>query len=406
MNKHSILFKINILFAIAFIALLLMTFAAIQHESRERHHYMFDRLSQIIKVHPVKAWDQHDERLITLAGSHGLSIVSDPERAEVLSREKHFGPPGMDPDLAPPLRPLRDGQYQYLYYHDQTIDILFKENKASQQSFPLVPTILFAILLLLISMYIMLRKSLRPIQALRTQIQAYGEGKAIMPITDEKQDEISSLYREFYKSIEKVQRLTDTRRLFLRNIMHELNTPVAKGKIIIAMMEDINRPILENIFERLELLVKELAHVERLSSGNHDLLIRPYRIIDIIDHAKDMLFYDDDLQNDIDDETIECDLEMMSLVFKNLIDNSLKYGKDPSISYEEKSVLFTSNGDPLKYDLDYYTEPFVKGVEYETLSKGLGLGLYIVKDILIRQGYALSYSYHLGKNIFKITKVK
>lgn len=50
----------------------------------------------------------------------------------------------------------------------------------------------------------------------------------------------------------KIQTLQDSRKLFLRNIMHELKTPITKGKLITDLMEDTkNQERLKRIFRDL-----------------------------------------------------------------------------------------------------------------------------------------------------------
>lgn len=404
MNRHSILFKVNIIFAIAFIAVFLIAMASLHFESKHKHHEMFDSLSKIIKVLPTIAWDLEPDRLRILAASHGMSIIDTTERADILSQAEHRGPPDMDPELLPPLRPIEHDGGLYLHYHDKTTDILFKALEPAEKQFDVLPVITFSILLLLVVVYITIARSLRPLQLLQTQIKAFGEGHPIIPALDEKKDEISTLYREFYKSTQRVEAMSEARRLFLRNIMHELNTPVTKGRLIAAMVEDKNKEILQNVFERLELLIKELSHIEMISSEQYALDIRPYRISDLIEHANDLLFNDEEIPMRLDGQVMECDLEMMGVVFKNLIDNGLRHGSDLTISAQEGKVSFSSKADPLEHDLGHYTQPFVKGTHAQTHSKGLGLGLYIVKEILIKQGYTLTYLHRSGNNIFTIEK--
>ncbi len=53
-----------------------------------------------------------------------------------------------------------------------------------------------------------------------------------------KKDEIAALANQFDSAVIKIKSLRDSRQLFLRNIMHELKTPITKGKLATEMIED------------------------------------------------------------------------------------------------------------------------------------------------------------------------
>ena len=92
----------------------------------------------------------------------------------------------------------------------------------------------------------------------------------------------------------------------------------------------------------------------------------------------------------------------MVIVVKNLLDNAVKYGKNPDISVKEKSLIISSDGEPLPYPLEHYTEPFRQ--EYgEERREGFGLGLYIVSEILARSNMELHYVHKNGRNMFIVS---
>ena len=90
----------------------------------------------------------------------------------------------------------------------------------------------------------------------------------------------------------------------------------------------------------------------------------------------------------------------MSIVFKNLIDNALKYGQNPEIIYENDMLSFISEGEALQGDFNAYLAPFSDKKSSGT--SGFGLGLYIVKEVLNMHNMGLEYTYHDGKNQFTI----
>ncbi len=128
-----------------------------------------------------------------------------------------------------------------------------------------------------------------------------------------------------------------------------------------------------------------------------------YPLQDILDQATDMLFLESNsINNNFSDEQIEVNFEFFSLVFKNLIDNGLKYGdnNDFCIEYDNDKINFISKGEKMDKPLEYYTQAFTKS-DTKT-SQSFGLGLYIVNAILQKHNFTLSYQHTSGYNFFTV----
>jgi two-component system, OmpR family, sensor kinase len=262
--------------------------------------------------------------------------------------------------------------------------------------------VLVGILSLLIMMYILLRRSLVPLKKLEKDIVRYGEGTLEDYTYFTKKDEVSLASNAFYKAVDKVEKLKHSRELFIRNLFHELNTPVTKGKILTEIVDEPKtKKMLDSIFTRLSSLLKELAQMERLTSENYTLSKKPVRIRELIDEASDLLYLKEEVQTNVSDEMIDADFSSMSIVFKNLIDNALKHSGDIEIQVNENEILFISSGESLDERLSYYTEAFVKK-ENVNVEQGFGLGLYIVNEIVNSHHMTFTYAHKFDKNMFII----
>ena len=279
--------------------------------------------------------------------------------------------------------------------------ILENKNKAK---FPLKRALVFAVVfLLIIFLYWWIMKSFNPLSKLKSQIQTFSQGNLDIECKSDKKDEIAEVANEFDHAVTMIRELLHSRQLFLRAIMHELKTPIGKGRLVSEMLHDEkNKERLHSIFERLNLLIDEFAKIEKITSKNFDLTIKPYKMSDLLEASIDMLMIDHpkNLINTqiIKDYSVSVDFELFTLVIKNLLDNGIKYSSDKHINVivNDNQLQIINRGEALKEPLEHYFEPF------HTSKKGLGLGLYIVKSILDIHHMKVEYRRTETENIFTI----
>ncbi|MDD5211500.1 MAG: ArsS family sensor histidine kinase [Sulfuricurvum sp.] len=244
---------------------------------------------------------------------------------------------------------------------------------------------------------------LSPLRRLRRKIALFGEGNMGVSFHIRGEDEIALVARELETTQKKIRALIDSRTLFLRNIMHELKTPIAKGRIVTTMVTDLKQQArFQSIFERLEGLITEFALIEEVSSGSQSLEKKsPFRLVDIIDEAVDMAMIDpESIEREVEGSVmIEANFRLFATAIKNMIDNAIKYSPTSTmfIRVEEDMIVFSNYGEALKKPLAYYVEPFTK--DHPT-KDSFGLGLYIVNAILIEHGYCLAYERRKDENCF------
>jgi len=392
MNRHSIFFKLNILFVVAIVATVIAGASIMLHLMKKDGMDMMFKSRLIMQEYRVTK-----SKPVALFKEFGLSEIIGEEKAFILENA-HKAKQRFQRKFTSTL--LYEGK-KYLHIHKPRYNLLLQDKRTFMQRFMLSVLVFFSIVTLLILMYILLRKSLTPLKKLQQDIVKYGEGELQNYTFSEKKDEISQASNAFYNSVNKVNRLTKSRQLFIRNLFHELNTPVTKGKILTEIVEDKKtKTMLDSIFSRLSSLLKELAQMEKITSQSYTLVKKPLRIIDLIDEAHDLLYMEDDIKHNVKNEMIKADFSTMSIVFKNLIDNAVKYGTDLEIVYEKNRLSFVSKGDVLKEELAYYTEAFSKGEELN--NRGFGLGLYIVNEILQKHEMGFEYYYSNVKNHFTV----
>ena len=264
-------------------------------------------------------------------------------------------------------------------------------------------------LLILLYMYISIFKSIAPLKTLSSQIRKFAGGDLSIECQSESNDEIGEVANEFDRAVKKIRDLINARQLFLRTIMHELKTPIGKGRIVAEMLEDaIAKKRLVGVFGRLDLLIAEFSKIEQLTSQRYELNVKEYSLLHVVDQAIDLLMLDDQkreeqvyVEGDFDFK-VSVDFELMALAIKNLMDNAMKHSLNRRVFVKSSAqkLIFANEGEPLKMAIEEYFQPFVSGSK--ACGSGLGLGLYIVKNIVEQHGLDVKYAYEEGYHQFSI----
>jgi two-component system OmpR family sensor kinase len=298
----------------------------------------------------------------------------------------------------------------YLFIKSDGLEILFKDTDYKHVN-PLVYLIVvFAVLFIAIILsFITTWKKLYPIKLLKDKVKTLGEEDFDFDYHTNALDEVSQLAVEFKNTAKKLKNIKESRNVFIRNIMHELKTPITKGKFLSELENsDENSEKMRRVFTRLESLINEFTQIEELISSTNNIVKNNYFLDDIIDNATDMLMLDDDvIISKYENKKVNVNFKLFCLAVKNLIDNAIKYSDDKKVTIktnEENEIIFENVGNGLSYPLEKYFEPFFANKDKNKNS--FGLGLYIVNSILRANEYILKYEYTNGINKFIIAKLE
>ncbi|PID47366.1 MAG: two-component sensor histidine kinase [Proteobacteria bacterium] len=297
---------------------------------------------------------------------------------------------------------LRHKRNHYLLMTYKDKILLLKDDGFEPYRYDIIRLIFAGVFLISFLAYFLTIKKLRPLRKLKTQINKFAKGD----LEDVKckingNDEIAEVANAFDNAVEQIKKLNSSRQLFLRNIMHELKTPITKGLITAEMIpKDKHQKRLVRSFEKLEELINEFATIEQISSGAKLANKKNYRLVDLLDEAIDLAMIGrEKTEIEVRDVNLNVNFKFFCVALKNMIDNGIKYSSNSKvrISTNRNSIDFISKGDKLKKPLSFYIEPFVKENEKE---KSFGLGLYIVDNILKSHDFTLSYRFDNGYNTF------
>ena len=207
-----------------------------------------------------------------------------------------------------------------------------------------------------------------------------------------------------------MKKLESFRREFIGNLAHEIKTPLFTSQSYILTLLDgaikdknVNIKYLKTAskaIDRLNLIVKDLDLITKIESGESILNKNKFDIINLTENVFEMLEFTAKkkkikltVNKDKGLETkVIADKEKIEQVLTNLIDNSIKYGKDygtteiviQSLNEDKIIVRVTDNG--VGFKKENYTRIFERFFRVDRSGSrsagGSGLGLAIVKHII------------------------
>ncbi|EAL1829776.1 HAMP domain-containing histidine kinase [Campylobacter jejuni] len=398
-KNYSIHTKLIILFVVTFFLVCVLFIVLLKIEGNTYNEEESLKQENLIKNLLISYENTSGVEIGAYLGNSGFNAIQNPNLVKAIRNngQSLFKAGGE-------LCTLSSLKYHSNLYFDvqcKDFDGLYEEN-TSDRVYNLLLIGFFSFSLLVVFMYFSVLKSLEPLKKLRRQVAEVANGEQ-PDFLDYQEDEVGKIAFEFQKAFKKNQEL----QLFLRTIMHELKTPIGKGRIISEMIkEDRQKERLIAIFLRMDSLINEFAKIENLFSKNYNLHFKPSRFSTILEEAKEHLMIDDFnkvVKVDIRyDALINVDMEIFSVILKNLIDNALKYSNNGTCELFCCKECFTikNPGKPLAEPIEHYLEAFTR--EKHNQVKGMGLGLYIFSEVCKLHNFDLIYFYDDGKHCFKI----
>lgn len=404
--KHSLITKISVFFVIAIIlvCVLFITFARMQMNRAlgSMQANQINAVNNLLELYKRNAPPSDIERYFS---SYGLELVKDKNIIQnIITSGKIFFV--QDTSIGE-FSSVEYNNSLFLNIKNNSFVVVFESLGTKNLNDPLWVGFLLT-MAVLISLYLSIVRSFTPLKKLSKNIKKFAQGNLDVNLAAaHSEDEIGQVAQEFNNAIAKIQELIRSRQLFLRTIMHELKTPIGKGRLITEMLDDeTQKERLVNVFERLEILINEFAKIEQLLSKSYSLNYQDYHFSLILEQVKDMSMLDnwDELINtDIEcDAVINVDFGLFALAIKNLIDNALKYSSDKKVRIicDENKVSVANRGAALAKSFEHYKQAFIRNKDEK--ATGMGLGLYIIDKICELHKFRFEYNYSDGTHYFSI----
>jgi len=416
MRKISIVTLVSVFFALTLVVINIAFVIESKRQISDLQFFTFQRFMMAMKMLHHNESDPegmllklgiristHDKSVLV---NDGLKLLEDPFSDMILYEKKLYFVSRRPPPPPPPPSFMRsDSGFPPPPHMKRMAEPPLLENIEEVSLYRLWILGGITNVLLVLFFSLVLRKLLR-LRNLKSAIRTFGDTKKFQAIAVDSEDELGEIASEFNVAMEKIHLLKEARTLFLRNILHELKTPIMKGKILSTSLDNIKQqPQLERIFERLETLLGEMVKVEKLSSNEWILEAKEYRLVDVLDHAMDLLLLSDTKRIHIAPQEmaplVSVDFELFATAIKNLLDNALKHSSDGvEVDMCSDSISICSYGEKIPKERLDFSRAFNRTVE--GASSGLGLGLYIANAIIAKHGFELGYLHVEGQNHFSI----
>ena len=396
---------VNIIFALAFVSIF-VTFSIFLNYDKQKHEVSLQNRYELIAENFLSSFETlpSADTLLSLYKKFKVTPIEDRDKKlEIIKNAQELT---ITQNYLGTYRVYKYDDIYYIYVQQYGYNLMLKDSENHNYSMAFILLGFIVSLFVFLFLYEILKKKLHPLKVLNRQIIEFSNGNKDVKLNYTSNDEIGTIARNFNEAINIINNQSKSKDLFMRNMMHELKTPITKAMFIAETLDDDKtRENLQKAFKRMDDIIKELATVEKLTSKNGMIYKEKTTFLNIYNKTLEiMMISSDKVETKIDDFEFQADIYMMSIALKNLIDNGIKFSKDKKaiVTANKEKIEIISLGDALKYDLNYYTEPFS---QEEKRSDGFGLGLYIVKTISNLHGYKLEYKHEDGKNYFVIKLV-
>ena len=298
----------------------------------------------------------------------------------------------------------------------------------SQRTF--LPILLSMILLSALVSALIARKISQPIQMLRHGVQRISSGDLKAKISNDlsnRQDEIGDLASDFDVMTEKLSSLLSTQQKLLRDVSHELRSPLARLQVALGLAEKRNGDILTPELQRIETeantlnemigKILSLVRLNNLSIDNSSLQFENTDLVSLIKPLTENANYEGQAQ-EVSVEflapeslPIKAVSGLLASAIENVLRNAVKYSTEKTnvlcrLEQNDSKVSLAISNTGIKVpenELNKIFEPFYRVSKTREHQQGSGgIGLAIAKQAIELHGGSIRAENHDNGLVLRI----
>jgi len=355
--------------------------------------------------------DRYIEYLIDDIG-HPPQVATARRLAAELPFDIRIEGPGLDWSSSPRLAPISEYEFrrappphqriflsqhrrdQYLMVQQQGYRYLFAVDDGFRRDAERRHEYLFGfVLLILLALYLAIRRMLRPLETISTQVAKIGDGDLQQSIPESGSHELASLAAGVNRMAARIRSMLEGKSGLLLAISHELRSPLTRMRVNLELLEESRtRQKLIDDLREMENLVAAILESEKLGSGHAPLNLRRCDLMRLVDEVVGAHPFASRIRSSLTPVEAEVDELRLKLLVKNLIDNACHYSRDGegpvevrlSAGDETVSIEVSDRGAGIAAEeLPRLTEAFYRpdGARARDTG-GYGLGLYLCKLVI------------------------
>ncbi|MEM1025492.1 MAG: HAMP domain-containing sensor histidine kinase [Myxococcota bacterium] len=229
----------------------------------------------------------------------------------------------------------------------------------------------------------------RPLRVTVGAMDRMASGEMSHRLPGDRNPELRQAAGAFNRMADRVDRMLKAERSLMTGISHELRTPLARLRLEIELLRDSNEPsnarldAMEADVEAVERLLSELFSVARASWEE-----RPREALDLGELAREAARASQVMAEVEGRCSLVAHRPQMERLFRNLLDNSRKYGGPDvkvRVRLDESGFVFEDDGPGVdEREKERIFEAFHRA--QPGAAEGWGLGLMVVRQIVEFQG--------------------
>ena len=254
----------------------------------------------------------------------------------------------------------------------------------------------------------------RPLTELANAAKRLAQGDMSVKVRVYADDEIGEVSRAFNSMVDALQTMEEQRKGFVANVSHELRSPITsiagylQGMLDGTIPREEHQKYMQVVYDetqRLTRLIRDLLDLSRIESGNVPMNPVDFNINELMRRV--LIKYEgrlDEKNMEVEAEfadepcMVHADMDRIEQVVSNLVDNAIKFcGQYGKLTLETRwvgdlcTVTVADDGAGIdEKDLPHVFDRFYTVDKAHTAGKGTGLGLYIVKQILLQHGHDIT----------------